>query len=223
MLYRLEKDMTEVVLRTLPGKLGINGPYAYALEVPIGYRQADLSFLPLPSDRPELPNLSIFQRLTLKDLWELLVDSWDASSQTIAWSASSHQDSNDRNTRLEGLSDETMEYLSAVLAPSSQPLIFVELKLSKWKDALEQASYYLRGGGIACVVIDGDAGSDVPAGLFIQSGIGLFAALDDDVQTMIPTRRLDSSTGLQRTFYKLRVLHDLSNNGSGKWAIEHSH
>ena len=105
------------------------------------------------------------------------------------------------------------------LSQQMGPIIFVELKLSRWAEALDQASFYLRRCDLSCVVLDGDAAAEVPRGVFAQAGIGLFAAWPERLEMLVSPKLSNRRDTSHRHFNRLRAIQDLSRKRPRKWML----
>lgn len=229
MSFSLEVEMYASVLDDLPTLLGFEGHYAYATEIPLSYRVADVGFVPLNGTELDSWETESLARLELTGIWAL------------AYTATSGRVSLDEFTSIFGATSKNLEFSQLIatlqegglldqdqrglLVPTewlrSQlgPIIFVELKLSRWKRALQQASFYRAKADISCVAIDGDSVAAVPKSPFVEKGIGLFAAWPDGVEMMAPPRPSHDTSLLHRNFNRLRAIQDLSCRRPGKWRL----
>jgi len=229
MSYRFEKDMRQVAVRQVPRCLDFAEYYAYGIEVPVSYRIADIGLMPIANFDSESAEVRTISRLNLVWLSALahVAGAHEMPLDDFRWllgkSVSAHN-----QIRVIGAlckSGVLLYGANGCLQPSEwlkrqrSPVVMVELKLTRWQEALHQASFYLAQADMACVVLDGDVAGLVPSEPFRKEGVGLFRAWPDKFEMIVrPTINTKKSRVLCQ-YNRLRIIQDLSRRQPKKWAI----
>lgn len=229
MSFLLEKDMYDTALKHLPAFFDLGQLYAYGVEIPLAYRIADIGFMTHVNHDINSAQVRVFTRLKLSVLW------------TIAKVVEANRISPDRFFSLLGRSlpnDQKDQVLSSlcqveVLKQDNQgwllptdwllqqlgTVIWIELKLSKWEQALNQALFYLERADIACVVLDGDTAVSIHREPFIEQGIGLFAAWPGYVEMLAAPKFSNRTDPAHKHFHRLSAIQDLYRKRPRKWTF----
>lgn len=229
MPFRLEKDMYATTLEHLPAHLTLECQYAYGLEVPLSHKVADIGFIPYVGHEAETPEARSVARLRLAGLWalarmaerkEITVDEfWSFLGSSVTDAEKERMiDSLCMSGVLERDNLGTLtptRWLTYQLGP----IIFVELKVSRWEEALSQACFYLTMADMACVVLDGESSGSVPCDQFEAEGIGLFAAWSGHVDVLVVPRPSERVRPAHRNFNRLRAVQDLMRRKPRKWTV----
>ncbi|MBI9042915.1 MAG: hypothetical protein JEZ06_00430 [Anaerolineaceae bacterium] len=215
MHFELEREMRTIAIDQLPKHLEINSSYAFALEVPLTYKVADIGFAPFSTIDLNLSAMKSLINLRSKELW--LLAYWILGNE-IEYS---------RNTevliehllkwKIIKISDNHEFMISSWFRSHFGPLFMVELKISRWKEALEQAIFYQQMSDYSSVVLDASCIYSVPIEKFEKNGIGLFIASQNTIQNLVKPQLSPGMSVQQRILNQLSVLKDLSRKNPRKW------
>jgi hypothetical protein len=229
MSFSLEKDMYDTVLKHLPPFFDLDVAYAYGTEIPLSYRIADIGFAPRVNRDVDSTQSRLLARLNLAEIWAIasLVDNGGVSecefSSALGWSIPK---TDKEQTILSLCEAGLLEWRQPKwLLPSDWliqqmgPIIFVELKLSNWEEALTQARFYLGRANKACVVLDGDTSDAIGRAPFIEEGIGLFVAWPDHIEMLVAPRANSCTKAVFQYFHRLHAVRDLCRKRPRKWIL----
>lgn len=229
MSFRLEKEMYGAALEHLPGFFNLNGSYGYGIGIPISYRVADIGFVPLRTQTSHTRQARTLCSLNLAGIWTLakIVASEKVPQGEFSTTLGSLGSDNHRHQMISHYCDSGLiarDHQGGIepgdwLAHQLGPVIFVELKLSRWQRALRQACFYMEKADMACVVLDGDSLNTVPKERFDQAGVGLFAAWPTHIEMLVEPARSDRGTLTEKTFSRLCAIQDLYRPRSRKWVL----
>lgn len=231
MTFVLESKMYSTVLEHLPPLL-LNKPYACAQQVPLVNRIVDIGFAPMPCSELNVPEARSLTRLKLNKLWLLaeIVTKGENSDYSVNKAADIPNIPLNADSMLSPLirggiihlTDGGKLVISKWLVRHLGPVIMVELKLTRWRDALQQALFYLTLTDKACVVLDGDKSENVSTRLFEEKGVGLFVAWQNRIEMLVAPGKSNSTVRTHKHFNRLRVLQDLARKQPQKWYLSMS-
>jgi hypothetical protein len=181
--FRFEREMLEPLLTTLPEVLGLDA----------ANKAGDLTIIQTPAVGNVIPDLLIgrwkdppsgqLTAITFVEAAALSFIESLGSSSVSQFSDRFHLTGEVADRTLQRLTsraflrltEEGQYYLDATASPRSCELTAVEVKLSRWRDALDQATDYLRFADFSYVVLDGQRFVVRPEVLneFHSNGVGL--------------------------------------------------
>lgn len=181
--FRFEREMLEPLLANLPAVLGLGAASS----------AGDLTIIQTPAVGNVIPDLLIgrwrdlpsgqLAAITFVEAAALSFIESVGSSSVSQFSDRFHLTADAANRTLQKLTTRTFlrvtregqYYLEANADPRSCELTAVEVKLSRWRDALDQATDYLRFADFSYVVLDGQRFVVRPEVLneFHSNGVGL--------------------------------------------------
>ncbi len=229
MAFDLEKDMYDTTLAHLPALIGFDTVYAYGIGIPLSYKIADIGLTSFPDRNPSDRLDHSLAQMGQTELWMLAkaIERDEISALEIPVILGRPIPDSDRNRMVDSLCNAGLlrqndrdklvptEWLSQQLGP----VVFVELKLSRWRQALDQAIFYLRKADMSCVILDGDAVETVPMAPFKEAGVGLFAAWPGRIDVRVLPKPNRCPRTSHRHFNRLRAVQDLSRKHSRKWVF----
>ncbi len=181
--FRFERDMLGPLIATLPAALGLEAAFS-AGELTIIQTPAVGNVIPdlligrwrdLPSG--QLAAITFVEAAALSFIQSVGSSSINQFSDRFHLSAGAADLTLQKLTRRNflGVNSEGQYYLEASANPRSCQLTAVEVKLSRWRDALDQATNYLAFADFAYVVLDGQRFVVRPEVLneFHSTGVGL--------------------------------------------------
>jgi hypothetical protein len=134
------------------------------------------------TDAYVLSKLREIKKLAVKELSSTLFISESAASRCIQKLV---------KTGFVSLSEHGIIEATDVLGPTSIEVAAVEMKLSRWREALEQAHAYKNFANFAYVVLDGSRvkASSLMIDTFRRAGVGLILQSGQNIQQLCPAQR----------------------------------
>jgi len=196
--FRFEREMLEPLIATLPEALGLDAAFT----------AGELTIIQTPAVGNVIPDLLIgrwqgvpsgqFAAVTFVEAAALSFIQSVGSSTISQFSDRFHLSVGAADRTLQkltrrnflGLNGEGKYYLEASANPRSCQLTAVEVKLSRWRDALDQATNYLVFADLAYVVLDGQRFVVRPEVMneFRSAGVGLLLQYEQVLHMVVDAK-----------------------------------